>query len=414
LPPEITTARLIRKKKPWALSAAALLLVALALSTIGYAHVWGNVSKERFSSAESKADGFVSAKSGMKTAYEGAKTKNAAYRKELSDLVVAGSQRVPWLEVLKAVNECLPRDITMEQQAQDNPELKNRIRILSITAKQYSDVGEWYKSLNETSKDRLRSQKDGRKNPDDKEKGPTGPGFVFTLQGRHFHNEPDIEMRLVPYVANTLLRNLKQWEVPQLDPVQYGPTGVMIPVRKIGITHATITDSRPKRNVLFYKNGPGAAAARAAGGVSGDGPMPVARGGMRRGGEGTMAGHGVGRGPRLGGPAKSKKPPVADPGNPDEIQQIPLTDFVIEFVWQDKPESKREAVDPNPIELPAGVAGPNGMAGAVVSGMHGAAAGTPAGTQPAGGFPPAQGHGPGPQHGVAAPAGVPGGGQKPN
>jgi type IV pilus assembly protein PilM len=410
LPPEITTARLIRKKKPWALTAAALLLVALALSTIGYAHVWGNVSKDRFGPAETKAESFVSAKSKLKADYDGAKSKNASYRKELSDLVVAGSQRVPWLEVLKAVNECLPRDITLEQQAQENPVLKNRIRILSITAKQYSDLGEWFKGLNEISKQRLRSQTEEggkRKNPDDKEKGPTGPGFVFTLQGRHFHSEPDIGMRQVPYVENTLLRNLKQWEVAQLDPVQYGPTGVMIPVRKIGITHATITDSRPTRDVLYYKNGPGAAAARAAG-IGGDGPAAAMRSGMRRGGEVGPAGHGAARGARPSVSAKQKKAPIADPGNPDEIQAIPLTDFVIEFVWQEKPESKREEVDPNPIEAPAGVAGGFGGPNQGAPGMHNASGGAAGGAMPAGANPPASQP---LQHNVGNPQGAV---QKPN
>ena len=35
---------------------------------------------------------------------------------------------------------------------EEDPTLKNRIRILSITAKEYGDLGDWFKSLNENSK----------------------------------------------------------------------------------------------------------------------------------------------------------------------------------------------------------------------------------------------------------------------
>ena len=62
LPPEITTARLIRRKKPWAVATAALLLFALALSTMGYAHVWSAVSNDRFGQAETKAEDVVDKK----------------------------------------------------------------------------------------------------------------------------------------------------------------------------------------------------------------------------------------------------------------------------------------------------------------------------------------------------------------
>src|SRR5437762_1134810 len=56
LPPEITTARLVRKKKPWAVATAATLLLGLGISMMGYSSVWNTVSKERFGDAEKKAD----------------------------------------------------------------------------------------------------------------------------------------------------------------------------------------------------------------------------------------------------------------------------------------------------------------------------------------------------------------------
>ena len=445
LPPEIKTARLIRKKKPWAVATAALLLLALTMSTMGYAHVWSAVSADRFGKAEERAKGIVKNKTDMSSAYGTAKTKNAQYRKELLDLMVAGSQRTPWLAVLKAINECLPRDITTEEVEQEDPTLRNRIRILSITAKRYDDLGQWYKGLDENKKKWLRSQKDGtgkveiRAKPDDKETAPSGAGFVFTLQGRHFHQDPnDIGMREVPYIENTLLKNLKEWEVPQLSALARGPTGVMIPVRKMGITHATIADSRPTHNVLYFKNGPAAAgAARAAGGGASDGGAGSMPPGMM-GPSGMMGPGARGKGSKAAGKSKANKGAKVDAGISDESQLIPLTDFVIEFVWKDKPESDQEPVDPNPIKVaqpaggvapggqPVGVgpAGPNaapmpnaGMPNAGMPGAGGIGAGgiggppganlqAPPGTLPGAGGPPNAGGAPAaPPVGAGAPAG---------
>src|SRR5437868_6862229 len=67
LPPEIRTARMIRKKKPWAVATAAILLFSLALSTMGYARIWENVSTAKFGAAETKAKGVVDNKNSMKS-----------------------------------------------------------------------------------------------------------------------------------------------------------------------------------------------------------------------------------------------------------------------------------------------------------------------------------------------------------
>ena len=56
LPREISTARTIARKKPWAVAAAAVLLVALAMSATGFAHVYNSVSEKQFGEAEKSID----------------------------------------------------------------------------------------------------------------------------------------------------------------------------------------------------------------------------------------------------------------------------------------------------------------------------------------------------------------------
>src|SRR6185369_16292118 len=68
LPPEIKTARLIRKKKPWAVAAAATLLFGLATSTWGFSTHWKAVSVDKWKDAEQKVDGVMSDAAAKKTA----------------------------------------------------------------------------------------------------------------------------------------------------------------------------------------------------------------------------------------------------------------------------------------------------------------------------------------------------------
>src|SRR5262245_25168858 len=312
LPPEITTARMVRRKKPWAVATAALLLVGLAISTFGYAQVWSSVSEVRFGAAEKRANDAVTKKTDMKKTFDTAKGKNESYRKDLQSLMIAGTARTPWLEVYKAINECLPRPHTVPEQEEENPKLQHRMRIMSVTTKKYDNLDEWYKSLDGDKKTDMRD--------DDKAKGPSGAGYVFTLQGRHFHDEgkENWNMRSVPYIRNTIPRQLQQWTVPQFDPVKLVYTGKMIPVRQMGISHATIIETQPTVDILYFKNGPGGGdAAAAVGGAPG-----VAR-------EMLSGVRGNRRLQKVVKPVEKK----GDQKEADEGQPIPLTEFIIEFAW---------------------------------------------------------------------------------
>ena len=349
LPPEITTARLIRRKKPWAVATAAVLLAGLSISTLGYSHVWSAVSEARFGDAEAKAKKVVDEKGSMKSKYDTAKSSNQKYRKDLESLVIAGAERTPWLEVYKAINECLPRDRTIAEQAEENPTLKNRIRLLGITTKKYDNLDEWYKTLDESKKKYMTEE--------DRKKGPTWPGYVFTLQGRHFHDDPkNIMMTGVSYVDATLLRNLHQWAIPEFDSSRLANTGVIVPVRQLGISHATIADSQPIKDVKYYKNGPGAAAAGGSPGFNvGGATMPAMQGvrGMR-GGRPAATGKG----------AKAANKPArltTEEPSSEDFQPIPMTDFTIEFAWHEIPPEKREANDPT---APVAAAQPGAPQGA--------------------------------------------------
>jgi type IV pilus assembly protein PilM len=368
LPPEITTARMIRKKKPWAVATAATVLAGLSISTMGYAHVWSTSSTARFGKAEDKAKLVVQDKGAKKTAYDSAVTKNQTLKTDLEQVLSPGKGRTSWLELYKAINECLPRDIGDQRDIED-PTKKNRIRIFSITAKKYTDLGQWYNTLPQTAKVTMRAG--------DQTAGPTGAGYVFTLDCRHFHHEEDNPaMQDVPYVQNTLLKNLQSWEVLNGD----SPTGKPMPVRKLGISHAAIIKSFPSRKVLYYKDG--TPYGPMAGGAYPDGtalnPMDMDMGGLGTGLSGRPAsvvpGSVAGRkilNKRAAAAAAAAAPAVEGTADPN-ARPIPLTKVIIQFAWVETPESKRPPADP---------------ASAAAAGDPAAAAGTAPAAAPAAALP---------------------------
>ena len=133
--------------------------------------------------------------------------------------------REMWAEVYKAINECLPRDIG-DQQDQKEIAFQNRMVMKSITTELQPDLTNWYK----TAPTRLTEFTD----PQDDASPPTGAGYVFTLVGYHYHDDP-----LKPesgvgefYVADTLLKNLRKWTVEHKGnpPVGVGQIGISHPV----------------------------------------------------------------------------------------------------------------------------------------------------------------------------------------
>src|SRR5262249_41310504 len=196
----------------------------------------------------------------------------------------------------RAIDASLPHRRTPAKLGEENPAQPHRMRVVSITMQQYDDLGEWYLRLQDDQRAYLRS--------DDKVLAPVGPGHVVTLRGRHFHDEPgDPRLRYLSYVERTLLLNLKRWTIPQLDVQRLVPTGALIPVRQLGISHPTISSAEPTRRVVLHKNGSV---------IDADDSPPS------RGAPGAAQG-----------------------------QEVPMTEFTIQFAWKNIPRVDREAADPH-------------------------------------------------------------------
>ena len=352
LPPEITTARMIRRKKPWAVAAAATLLVGMGLSTALDARVWKSVSPERFQKAENQVEDLTKTVGRYKSAYGGA---TGAYQKVLTDgakLVRGTEAREYWLELYKAINECLPHDTGDRQDIKDITK-RRRIKLESITAEKVPDLSTWFKALPQAAKNRMLDL--------DEEHPPEGKGYVFTLQGVHYYHDPNDPKygQNVNFVMETLLKNLQKWKLRN-------SRGQEIPVRQIGITHATIIADHqdqfeydPKgmqyRQLSGSRVGP-------VGGMTGPDGNPLAAGGFggRRGGLFQRPGTNIpgatveptdpsGTLP-TGTPGDLRKsiglPPGASTDDKSEVKLILRTSFTLQFVWKITPRDKRSAEPP--------------------------------------------------------------------
>ena len=110
LPREILTDRLIRDKKPWGVGVAAALMLGFTLSILGYWRAWNSVDQTKFSTAIKQADAVKKEADDFTSTYG---TKEAEFKQfdQMGKNIVGNVEgRLMWIEVLKALDSCLPTD----------------------------------------------------------------------------------------------------------------------------------------------------------------------------------------------------------------------------------------------------------------------------------------------------------------
>ena len=320
LPSEIATARKIRRKKPWAVATAACLLLGLAMSTAGYSNVASSVSDSKFGDAVKKVD----ALKGLKTNYEGkfetAKGDFTKAQENGQKLVTAIDTREMWLEVYRAINECLPRDTGNEQDI-DDVTLKSRVNIKSVGNKKYADVSKWFTEVKDKNAEYVKMTMLKK----DQETPPSGAGYVFTLVGEHFRNDPNDETKQrEEFVKHYVVSNFQKFEIKQPG------TLLEVPIRKLGISHVFFKFDNPKPMPYFPK------------GKKSKGATTT-----RAGNSGGFGGVGARPNPEPGAPPKTGLGGVdAQSKDAEEMRNISRNEFTIQFVWIPTKVKDRPDVDP--------------------------------------------------------------------
>lgn len=356
LPPEIAMERTIRRKKPWAIAGAAGLLAAFSLSAVGNAMVLNSVSKEKFEKGHAAVKTLSGKVSDNTRNYEEEVTSHGKIKEDGLGLTGLLERREFWAEVYKAINEAQPRDLNEEQNDETDPTVKNRLKLTSITAEKISDLKGWWKELPTETTTAGAKVSDNIGNfmlQRDQETEPTGSGYVFTLMGYHYRDDRDSDKSDLTnsdreFINRQFVQNLQKWEIER--------DGKVIPVRKLGITHALLYEA-VDNEVPFDPNSAGSSTRNGGSPFSGGNGRAASFGGGGGGGGGTGAGS-IGdedESSSAGGFGQSDSGAGSSIGrldgskiNIDRVETRTVTEwqFVVKFVWVPTPMADRKDEEP--------------------------------------------------------------------
>ncbi|MBL8855446.1 MAG: type IV pilus assembly protein PilM [Planctomycetaceae bacterium] len=246
LPEEFIVEKIVRSKKPWVLSAVAMVMVGLAVqhalgSLYGYStsNNFADANNKTWGAAKSKADA-VSKKSGQLKGDDDKLKTELGYVNDLGgELVSAATSRTQMLRVLSAISQLIPKD-PRSQDNQVDPETlpfldREEIFIDGMTQDYFDDLTKWYTGDIKTTYEGDLKELDkalGITPPPAGTAGatdttatttdadadtPKGAGWTIRLSGHHYVNSTErAEAGLATgraFVRESLLYNLLNKEV---------------------------------------------------------------------------------------------------------------------------------------------------------------------------------------------------------
>lgn len=346
LPPEILKDRLIRRKKPWAVAAAAVLLLGCTISFASLSRAMGTMDEAVFGAAEKEAAAAASESQALKGT---AGTREGSFW----DTDVIGKHlvgniegRLRWPELLKAVNSCLPRD--PEGRRPKEIALRNELHVTSLQCYHLERLEDWFAVRKRWYHPAQTPTPGSPASPNPapetavaaEDEGPTGPGWVVQVTGYHYHNhnnpreiapEGGPYLQGAQYLQENFLRNLDGFG-EKLSLPKRGVQGEMeaVSLTDLGIGYPVLIDPGQIYQVKLpnpnAKDLPGTG--MPGGGYSteyGADPMAMGEGGMPMPGAPGMAMPG-----RPGSTAAAATGEDAEPPFLDVLQ----FDFTVEFCWQ--------------------------------------------------------------------------------
>lgn len=341
LPREIINDRLVKRKKPWAVAAAALLLLGCGISYTAYSMSLGGVDAAVWKSAQDQAKALNTKASGFKTEDAAARAEFETTNQIGQHLVGNVDGRIRWLELLAAINTCLPRDLPPKADEEPPPiENRNELHITNLDCQYTDEVAGWYTLV---SKDDELSKAaataagnaaaapaaptplnpdapppEGNAASDSSMPGPKGPGWIVQLSGYHYHNADRVNMG-PNYVRTTLLKGLAEGTVEL--PSGEGGAKETVKLKDLGVSYPILVN--PTAN--FDEEIPDPNAEDSAGG-----------GGMMQG----------------GGAAVRVRPQGAAANTAPNASTIKLSrfNFTVHFCWQPQTPTARHAPKKTPEE----------------------------------------------------------------
>jgi type IV pilus assembly protein PilM len=340
LPREFLVERMIRDKKPWSVATVGALMLAFAFNFFFYYSAWYQVNPVRSEDGnnwEQVAQKLESVNQVSNTliAKDTEQMGQWAHVKALGDELANNYDRkLLWLEVLKAINESLPRDEAHAPGYVPEPNevpfsQRPELHIEYIESMYFPDMKQWFtdtvrnRYLSGESSDPMAPADPAANAPNAPDAvqpadgtataaagtqaiGPEGPGWVIEIGGYHYHNEGTTNTG-GNYVRSTLIKHLKSGKVKlSIEPGPGGQTD-LFEMKELGIGYPILVHDPPPDDSYQIPNPNYVAPA------SEPGQGPVAR------------------------PTQ----PAADDKNNPPFYRAPRHSFVVQFSWQPKSLSKR-------------------------------------------------------------------------
>jgi type IV pilus assembly protein PilM len=359
LPPEVEQVRILRRKKPWALAASALLMLAFSMLYLGDFKAYAKVANPEFKGAVDKVKSVSTQGNGFASSYNSVKSEFEAKLKEGKALIIPDDQRAAWPKFLQVLNNTLPDPAAEYNLNPANPNDvkvldKLRVHIDRIKPVYRTDVvASWFKDATNFP-DKFKVTLHPLDREGSKEVLAPGEGWIVQIVGHHYNPYPDDAERKLP-VEQRKFHGPYEFITRKILPKFQSAD-----LRALGIHHAAMTwwnidpiwttdkgaASTKTVATLLDRATPPAAAAGAAGGAPGGGmgdPRGSGPGSMMPGSSGSQYSQMMGSDPRMGGSgmmggtAKDKKAPVVT---------LTRTDFLIQFIWQPPtPEKPAKSIE---------------------------------------------------------------------
>ena len=353
IPPELEQVRMIRRKKPWALAASTLLMVGFSAL---FASAWGAFQKTKpLMAPADEAKSVAEQGTKFQSDYDAAKSEFTKIKGGGETLVDDSADTDSWPALIQTALGALPNparelaasDPNFDPAAPINAPIIGmlRVHVDKLVPVYREDLSaEWFDTIDNQWKETM--------HPLDRDKGPSGPGWVIQLVGHHYNpsrNAKNLTARQKEK-AEGPLKYLRDVVLPRFS----APA-----MRLFGINHATLTWYHADPQWTTQKGASGVAppplrekavAKTEGGGEGGGGDMAAMMGvmgkmggmGMKKmdgGGEGGMMGMPGGMGGMAGMMGGGKKgmggmAGGAGKSTDKDISYLTRTDFIIEFAWQ--------------------------------------------------------------------------------
>jgi len=412
LPRDIVKDRLIRQKKPWAVAAAAVLLLGFTITFFSLSRAMANMGESVFGDAEQEAAAVISESKTLKGDEDSAAAKFTAIDEIGKNLVGNVEGRIRWLELLKALDTCLPKD--PDEGRPEQIGLRNELHVVSLDAYHMERLEDWFAARRQwyqpapgekegagTSAAATANAADanaGRATPAGPDAmgpgaaraagpvgsgamgpgaagaraagpadsarqtpssaprdGPTGPGWVVRLSGYHYHNRSAVDpqgssfIQGARFVRETLIKGLQASEKTVLLPKGDAPGDELVSMKELGISYPVLVNpGQIHMETVINPNAEGAFQSGVGPGM-GPGVMPgMGPGAMGYSPEG--AGMMPGYGPRTTTSARKDAAKDEDEEEKeDPVIELMRFDFEVEFCWQPKlPSERHQKEEPQP------------------------------------------------------------------